>query len=705
MDWVPLAPSRRAPAPVRYAVLGTPDTVPAPLAPGAEVFAGLDELAAHEAGSRRLSSRGLEGAGIEGTVLDRTGDGGGGRRPRRPPLSPSGTSTGCCGGRNAAPPTTGSPTHAWSSSRRTRSTTSTRPPRVRPPREPGAAPGARGLRGLGLPAHRADREPRTVHARGHRRSARLSWARIPAAAATGEAQLENQVGQRHHPNSPPPRKPRAARRTPRPPSAPGPILITGGTGGRRPPRPAPRRTARSAQPRPDQQARTGGPPGAADLRAQLTAAGARTEVVACDVSRTASVAEVLAAMPPEQPLTAVIHCAGVLDERRRRGADRGPPGRGLAPKVRGAWHLARTDRATSASPAFVVCSPRSRASWARPDRPTTRRPTRSSTASPKLATPRDSRPAPCAGACGPGTQRDDRRHRRGGTSYACDGRACCRCRRAEGLALFDAAITRDEPVLVPALLDLPAPRPAAGRPAGPRRSCAGCSAHPRTPPPTRRPPGPPTPDSRSGSGRCRPARRRPCCSTPYGRRPPSSSATPAADGSAPPPPSRNWASTRSRRSTCATGWRRRPAAPCPPPSSSTTRTRGALAQFLNTGGTQGSGAEAPGTAPRSPADHLAAEIEGLGARIEDAFLDLADEGKAALSTLLGEVQGRVRSMVGEGSLVALVDRISSASAGRTPLAPGQRARLERGDDQRQQRRGSRLPQADPRSSSSRPASA
>ena len=84
----------------------------------------------------------------------------------------------------------------------------------------------------------------------------------------------------------------------------------------------------------------------------------------------------------------------------------------------------------------------------------------------------------------------------------------------------------------------------------------------------------------------------------------------------------------------------------------------ALAQFLNARITPDSGAE-----PRSPADHLAKEIEELGARLEDAFLGLAEEDRATISTLLGELQGRVRSMAGAGSPVGIVDRISSASAG------------------------------------------
>jgi polyketide synthase 7 len=61
----------------------------------------------------------------------------------------------------------------------------------------------------------------------------------------------------------------------------------------------------------------------------------------------------------------------------------------------------------------------------------------------------------------------------------------------------------------------------------------------------------------------------------------------------------------------------------------------ALARFLNAGINPD-----PGAGPASPADRLTEEIEGLGARLEDAFLDLADEDKVTIATLLGELQRR-----------------------------------------------------------------
>ena len=64
-----------------------------------------------------------------------------------------------------------------------------------------------------------------------------------------------------------------------------------------------------------------------------------------------------------------------------------------------------------------------------------------------------------------------------------------------------------------------------------------------------------------------------------------------------------------------------------------------------------------------PPDDLRCQIEELGARLEDAFLELAEADQSTISTLLGELQGRVRSLASVGAPVGIADQISSASVG------------------------------------------
>ncbi|WP_425574847.1 type I polyketide synthase, partial [Streptantibioticus ferralitis] len=55
-------------------------------------------------------------------------------------------------------------------------------------------------------------------------------------------------------------------------------------------------------------------PGAAELEAELAASGAQVTIAACDTADREALAQLLASVPPEHPLTGVVHAAGVLDD-------------------------------------------------------------------------------------------------------------------------------------------------------------------------------------------------------------------------------------------------------------------------------------------------------------------------------------------------------------------------------------------------------
>ncbi|WP_460999418.1 SDR family NAD(P)-dependent oxidoreductase [Streptomonospora sediminis] len=55
-------------------------------------------------------------------------------------------------------------------------------------------------------------------------------------------------------------------------------------------------------------------PDAAEIRAELSAAGAGVSIVACDAADRDQLEHALAHVPPEHPLTGVVHAAGVLDD-------------------------------------------------------------------------------------------------------------------------------------------------------------------------------------------------------------------------------------------------------------------------------------------------------------------------------------------------------------------------------------------------------
>ncbi|NEY36746.1 SDR family NAD(P)-dependent oxidoreductase, partial [Streptomyces sp. PRKS01-65] len=95
--------------------------------------------------------------------------------------------------------------------------------------------------------------------------------------------------------------------------------------------------------------------GADALCAELAALGAEATVVACDTADRGAVAELLAAIPAEHPLTAVVHAAGVLDDAVLEALTPEQLTAVQRPKVDAAWHLHELTRELDLS-AFVLFS-------------------------------------------------------------------------------------------------------------------------------------------------------------------------------------------------------------------------------------------------------------------------------------------------------------------------------------------------------------
>ncbi|MEU8774109.1 type I polyketide synthase [Streptomyces sp. NPDC048606] len=101
--------------------------------------------------------------------------------------------------------------------------------------------------------------------------------------------------------------------------------------------------------------RGGGAEGMAELEAELTARGVRVTLAACDVADRRALADVLAAVPEDAPLTGVVHTAGVTDDGVVTGLTPERIDRVFRPKVDGALHLDELTRGTELS-AFVLFS-------------------------------------------------------------------------------------------------------------------------------------------------------------------------------------------------------------------------------------------------------------------------------------------------------------------------------------------------------------
>ncbi|HSS03783.1 MAG TPA: SDR family NAD(P)-dependent oxidoreductase, partial [Solirubrobacterales bacterium] len=95
--------------------------------------------------------------------------------------------------------------------------------------------------------------------------------------------------------------------------------------------------------------------GASRLMAELTELGAKVTIAACDVSDRDQLEELLGSIPPEYPLGAVIHGAGVLADATIEALVPEQFEQVLAPKANAAWHLHELTKELSLS-AFVVFS-------------------------------------------------------------------------------------------------------------------------------------------------------------------------------------------------------------------------------------------------------------------------------------------------------------------------------------------------------------
>ncbi|MFB6808322.1 SDR family NAD(P)-dependent oxidoreductase [Streptomyces sp. NPDC056387] len=96
-------------------------------------------------------------------------------------------------------------------------------------------------------------------------------------------------------------------------------------------------------------------PGVRETAEELTGLGASVTVAACDASDRDAVAALLAAIPADRPLTAVVHAAGVIDDGLIGSLDAGRLDTVLRPKADGAWNLHELTRGLDLS-AFVLFS-------------------------------------------------------------------------------------------------------------------------------------------------------------------------------------------------------------------------------------------------------------------------------------------------------------------------------------------------------------
>jgi acyl transferase domain-containing protein len=462
-----------------------------------------------------------------------------------------------------------------------------------------------------------------------------SPARIPAAIETGEAQLKIRAGAVTTPQ---------LVRTHDTASADlagftdGSVLITGGTTGLGAML-ARHLVAKYGANRLVLTSRRGlAAPAAVQLRDELIAAGAEVDVVACDVTSRESLVEVIKQHQP----SAVIHCAGVMDDGVVEALTDDRVDAVLAPKVDGAWHLHELTRDLDLS-AFVLFSSMAsvigtagQANYAAANAFLN-----------GLAETRRAQGLAATALCwGFWSQRSEmttdlveadivRLERQGVLAMSSH----------EGLALFDAAVALDAPVLVPARLNVSALR---GGPASPLlRGLIGADA---------------------GNREATQGLAQQVAALPKAEaqalvlevvRTQTALVLGHADARKIGPSIAfkelgidSLTALELRNKLVAVTGVKLPATLAFDYPNPTLLAQHLLARIKP---------EADESV-ESAADRLAREIDGLGARLGDHVAELSENDKFTISVLLGELQDRVRPTVSDES-VDLVGRISSASAG------------------------------------------
>ncbi|MBW5485875.1 type I polyketide synthase, partial [Streptomyces bambusae] len=202
-------------------------------------------------------------------------------------------------------------------------------------------------------------------------------------------------------------------------------------------------------------------PGAAELAAELGASGADVSIEACDVADRDDLARLLARIPAERPLTAVVHAAGVLDDGVIGSLAPERLDTVLRPKLDAAWHLHELTRDLDLA-AFVLFSSAAgvfgapgQAAYAAANAfldAFAQHRTAEGRAAVSLAW----------GLWGEGGGMGERLA--GHDRRRITGSGVAALSAADGLELFDLSGAFDEPLLVPARLDLTPPPGAAATP-------------------------------------------------------------------------------------------------------------------------------------------------------------------------------------------------------------------------------------------------